>query len=104
MATSYKNKTQSEDKHLANLTSARFVHIDGANALVSPIAVGSGGRLLRVVNSTKGLSLNIRTGSRVVGTIGTASPEGTYTYGVYCENGIQVDVGGTGSATLVFDT
>jgi hypothetical protein len=98
----YSKKTQGIDRHLANLTSARYVHIDGSSALVTVLATTSGGRLLRVINSTKGLSLNLRSGSRVVGTIGTGSPEGTYNYGVYCENGIQVDVGGTGSATLVY--
>lgn len=100
----YGKKTQSDNRHLANLTSGRFVHIEGSAALVTVLGITSGGRLLRVVNSTKGLSLNIRSGSRVVGTIGTGSPEGTYNYGVYCENGIQVDVGGSGSATLVFQT
>lgn len=98
----YGKKVQSDNRHLANLTSARFVHIDGSASLVTPLASSSGGRLLRVINNTKGLSLNIRTGSRVIGTIGTGTPENTYWYGVYCENGIQIDVGGSGSATIVW--
>lgn len=98
----YGKKTQDSNQHLANLTGARFIHIDGSSATVTVIPSTSGGRLLRVVNNTKGLSLNIRTGSRVVGTIGTGAGEGTYNYGVYCENGIVIDVGGTGSATVAF--
>lgn len=84
------------------MVGADFVHIDGA---VNPVSVGSATsarRLIRVVNNTKGLSLNIRSGSRVIGNIATTSAEGAYMYGVYCENGIQVDVSGTGDATLVF--
>lgn len=103
MAATYGKKTQADNRHLSNLTSARSVHIDGSSALVSPVALSAGCRLLRVINNTKGLSLNLRTGARVIGTIGTTSAEGTFNYGVYCENGIQVDVGGSGSATLVFD-
>ena len=98
----YKRKVQSADKSLLNLTSARNVHVDGGAALVAPVALGTGCRLLRVVNNTKGLSLNIRTGSRVIAIIGTGALEGTYDYGIYCDNGIQIDVGGSGSATVVF--
>ena len=101
MAGDYSRKVQSDNKHLGNGTSARYVHIDGSVALVTPFP-GNAGRLLRVVNNTKGLSLNIRSGSRVIGTIGTGTAEGTYTYGVYLENGLKIDVGGTGSATVVF--
>jgi hypothetical protein len=102
MAGNYSNKVQSDNKHLANQTSARFVHIDGAQALVTVEPATSGCRLLRVINNSKGLALNIRTGSRVIGTLATTTIEGTYSYGVYVPNGIQVDVSGTGSATLVF--
>lgn len=103
MAADYSRKVQSVEKHLANLTSARDVHIDGSAALVTVVPLGRGCRLLRAVVNTKGLSLNIRTGSRVKGVIGTAVPENTFHYGTYCENGIQVDVGGSGgSVTLVF--
>src|SRR6185295_12179976 len=99
----YKRKVQSADKHLSNLTSGRNVHIDGSAALVTIVALNTGCRLLRVIINTKGLSLNIRTGSRVIAIIGTAVPEGDMTYGVYCENGIQIDVGGSGgSVTVVY--
>lgn len=102
MAADYGKKVQGDNRHLANLTSARNVHIDGSSALVTVSPTGSGCRLLRVINNTKGLSLNLRTGSRVIGTIGTGSGEGTYGYGTYCENGIQIDVGGSGSATIIW--
>lgn len=99
----YKQKTQSLIQGMASQNSAKFVHIDGSAALVTVLATTLGGRLLRVIVNTKGLSLNIRTGTRVVGVIGTAVPENTYNHGVYCENGIQVDVGGSGgSVTLVY--
>lgn len=99
----FKQKTQSAMQSLANQGAAKFIHIDGSVALVTVLPTTLGGRLLRVIVNTKGLSLNIRTGPRVVGIIGTAVPEGTYSHGVYCENGIQVDVGGSGgSVTLVY--
>lgn len=101
MAT-FGKKTQFDNSHLANLTSARFTHIDGSVALVTVVASTTGCRLLRVINNTKGLSLVLRTGSREIGVLGTGSAEGPYPYGVYCESGIQVDVGGTGSATIVW--
>lgn len=103
MAASYKNKVQSDNKHLANLTSARNVHIDGSAPLVTVLPLGTSCRLQRVVINTKGLSLIVRTGSRDIAIIGTAVPENTLYYGTHCENGIQVDVGGSGgSVTLVF--
>lgn len=98
----YKQKTQGQVQALANQNSAKFVHIDGSAALVT-VSATTGCRLLRVIVNTKGLSLNIRTGSRVIGIIGTAVPEGTYGHGVYCENGLQIDVGGSGgSVTIVY--
>lgn len=100
---SYKNRVQTDNKHLEDLTRAPFVHIDGGTAQITQGSSTSGRTLLRIINNTKGLSLVVRTGSRVVANIGTGTVEGTYNYGVYCENGITVDVGGTGSATLVYD-
>lgn len=97
----YKKRTQGTNKNTQDLVGAQFILIDGSAALVTLGTTGA--RLIRVVINTKGLSLNIRTGSRVIGTIGTAVVEGSLMYGVYCENGIQVDVGGSGgNVTLVF--
>lgn len=97
----YKKQTRSDNKNTQDLVGAQFVLIDGSSALVT---LGTNGlRLVKVVINTKGLSLNIRTGSRVIGTIGTAVVEGPFPYGVYCDSGIQVDVGGSGgNATLVY--
>ena len=95
-------KVQTDNKHLASETSARYVHIDGAITSLVVLPLNTGCRLLRVINNAKGLSLNLRSGTRVIGTLATTTVEGTYKYGVYCDNGIQVDVGGTGSATLAF--
>lgn len=101
----FKKRTQSTNKNTQDAVGAQFVLIDGSSALVTvePITVGC--RLIRVVNNTKGLSLNIRSGSRVIGTIGSTVAEGIFMYGVYCDSGIQVDVGGSGgNATIVFST
>lgn len=99
----FKSRTQGDNKNLQDLAGAQFVLIDGSASPVTVVPLNTGSRLLHVVNNTKGNSLNIRTGSRVIGTIATASPEGDYPYYVYCENGIQIDVGGSGgNATVVF--
>jgi hypothetical protein len=97
----YKKQTRNTNKNTQDLVGAQYVTIDGSSTLVT---LGTSGlRLIRVVINTKGLSLNIRSGSRVIGTIGTAVVEGTFMYGVYCDSGIQVDVGGSGgSVTLVY--
>lgn len=98
----WKAKTQSDNAALANQTSAQYVHIDGTK---TPVVVPTNARrALRVVIATKGVAFTVRNGSRVIGNFGTATPEGTYNLGVYCENGIIVDgVSGTGSAMLAFE-
>lgn len=101
----YKKRTQSDNKNLQDAVGAQFVHIDGSATLVTVEPTTVGTRLIRAVINTKGLSLVMRTGSRDIGIIGTAVPEGSLTYGIYCESGIQIDVGGSGgSVTLVFAT
>lgn len=105
MAGNFKFRTQSDNKNLQDAVGAQFVLIDGSVALVTVEPTTVGCRLIKIIINTKGLSLNIRTGSRVIGTIGTAVVEGPFPYGVYCENGIQVDVGGSGgNVTLVYAT
>lgn len=98
----YGKRVKSGDQHLANLTGGNWLHIDGSSSSVIVVPVNIGTSLLRVINNAKGLSLNIRSGVRVVGTLATTSVENTYDYGVYCNSGIQIDVSGTGSATVVF--
>lgn len=98
----YKKRVQSADAHLSDSTTAQNVHIDGGKAQVVVVPANTGCRLLRISNNAKGLSLVVRTGSRVVASLATTTVENTYIYGTYCENGLIVDVGGTGSVTLMF--
>ena len=99
----YKNKVQTDNKHLANGTSARHVHIDGSvTTPVSVLAAGSGGRLLRVLLNTNGNTLRIRSGSDVIAVIASDAPEQSFPYGIYVNNGLIYEAGGTISATLVF--
>lgn len=94
-------KVQSGSQSLSNLTGAKFVHIDGSDT--TPVTVFStGGRLLRVILNTNGATLNLKTGSRQIGTIASDAPEQTFPYGIYCENGLTYQAGGALSATLVF--
>lgn len=100
----YKRKIQSENKHLGNLTSGQFVHIDGS--VTTPVNVGPadvGRRLSRVILNTNGATLNLKSGSRQIGTIASDAPEQTFWYGIYCENGLTYQASGALSATLVFD-
>jgi hypothetical protein len=96
-------KVQADNSALSNLTSARFVWIDGS--VTTPqtvVAANTGCRLLRVILNTNGATLKVRTGSRVVATIASDAPEQTFNYGVYCENGLIYEAGGALDATLVF--
>lgn len=96
----YSKKTQSDNKHLSNETSARFVHIDGSKAQV--IVYPGAGRLLRVVIGTAGVVSVIRDGTKVIGQTSSTSA-GTLNFGVYVNTNITVDVvSGTGSMTVVF--
>jgi hypothetical protein len=99
----FSRKIKSDNSHLACLTSARFVHIDGG--VTTPVTIPSteAKNLLRIVLNTNGSTLLVRTGSRVVASIASDAPEQTFDYGVYCENGITYEAGGALSATLVFD-
>lgn len=102
MAVNYQNKVQSSDKHLANLTTARNVHLDGSQAQV--IVRTSAGRLLRVVICTKGIAFIVRDGSRVLGSFAATSPENTYDFGEYCNTNITVDVSsGSGSVNIAYN-
>lgn len=97
----YSKKTQGDNAHLANLTSARFVHIDG-NTNPVPVRTGAG-RLLRIIVNTKGLAFIVENGSEVIANFATTSVEGDYQYGVYCDSGIAVSsISGSGSATIVY--
>lgn len=98
----YSKKTQNDNKHLANGTSAKWVHVDGNKSQV--VVRSSPGRLLRAVIGTAGVVAIIRNGSEVVGSI-SSTAIGTLNFGVYCNSNITVDVtSGTGSLTVVHDS
>jgi hypothetical protein len=97
----YGKKIQSDNKHLANTTSARKVHIDGSSTVAQTIR-STGGRLLRVILNTNGATVTLRDGSDVIGIIAADAPEGTFNYGVYCNQSIIVQAGGAVDATIVF--
>lgn len=96
----YSKTIQSDNKHLANETSARFLHIDGSKSQV--VVRAAAGRLLRVVVGTAGIVAIIRDGSKVIGQT-SSTTAGTLNFGVYVNTSITVDVvSGTGSMTVVF--
>lgn len=103
----YTKKTQTDNKHLSNLTSARNYHIDGGQA--SKVVRSKAGRLIRIIVNSKGLAFIVRDGiiannGPILASFATTTIEGTYDYGTYCVNGITIDnVSGSGSATLIFD-
>lgn len=99
----YSGRIQSDNKNLQDLAGAQFVYIDGSIPLVTVVPPNTSCRLLHVVNNTKGLSAIIRTGSRVIGNIGATVAEQDIPYYIHCENGIQIDVGGSGgNMTVVY--
>lgn len=103
MAVNWKKRTQSDNQHLGNMTTAQYVHIDGG--VLTPIDVFiDGGRLLKVIVNTNGATLNMKSGIRQIGTIATDAPEGSMDYGIYCENGLTVQASGACSMTVVFSS
>lgn len=98
----YSKKIQADNKHLANLTSARFVHIDGSDTTLKT-ARATSGRLLRVILNTNGATLTLRNGTEVISIIALDAPEQTFIYGIYCSDSIKYQAGGVLDATLVFE-
>jgi hypothetical protein len=96
-------KVQSDNKHLQNMGSAQFVHLDGSTASNPVVPSTDSCSLLRVILNTNGNAATIRSGSRVIGVIANDAPEGTFHYGVWCPDGITVDCAGAVSLTIVFD-
>ena len=96
----YSKKTKSDNKHLELGTSAKFVYIDGS--VTAPVVVSTTGvSLLRVILNTNGATLNLKSGSRQIGTIASDAPEGPFPYGIYCENGLTYQASGALDVTLV---
>jgi len=98
----YKQRTKSGDQNSQDVVGANFFHIDGS--VTTPVTVKNGaGRLLRVHLNTNGSTLTLRNGnSEVVAVIASDAPEGSFPYGVYCNNSIVAIAGGAVDATIVF--
>ncbi len=95
----YAKRTKSDNKHLSDLTGAKWVH---PVASTTTTVRNTAGRLLRVILNTNGGTVTLRNGSEVIGIIALDAPEGTYEYGVYCNNNIIVETGSTVDCTIVF--
>lgn len=97
----YATRTKSDNKHLSDLTGAKWVHIDGSDITLKTVSIVPK-RLLRVVLNTNGATLTLRNGTEVIGIIALDAPETTYYYGIYCNDSIKYQAGGALDATLVF--
>lgn len=95
------SRTNSDNRHLQNLTSASFVHLTAA--VTGKVIKDKPGRLLRVILNTNGGAVTVRNGSEVIGIIAADAPEATFDYGVYCNNSIKVDVANTCDVTIIYD-
>lgn len=96
---SFSKKTQSDNAHLANGTSARYIHPPVSSTTTARTTPG---RLLRVILNTNGGTVTLRDGSDVIGIIAADAPEGTFDYGVYCNSSIIVETGATVDCTVVY--
>lgn len=99
---SFGKKAQTSNSSLGNLTSARFVHIDGSDTTLKT-ARSTAGRLLRVILNTNGATLTLRNGTEVIGIIASDAPEQEFNYGVYCNDSIKYQASGALDATLVYE-
>lgn len=95
----FNKRTRSANKHLEALTSAKFAHYTAAGTYTVKSAPGI---VSRVILNTNGGTVNIRNASEVIGIIASDAIEGTYNYGVYCNDSIVVDLGGSADVTVVF--
>jgi ApbE superfamily uncharacterized protein (UPF0280 family) len=95
-----RSRTQGDNQHLEDLTSAEFVHVTASET--DKVIRSGASSLLRVILNTNGGTVTLRNGdSDVIGIIASDSPEGTFNYGIFCPNGIQVDTGSTVDCTIV---
>jgi hypothetical protein len=97
----YKKKVQSDNKHLSNLTSARFAHVEASQT--DYVVRSIPGRLLRVVLNTNGGVVVLKNGSAIIASIAADAPEGPYDYGIYCHENINITTGAGCDVTVVFD-
>lgn len=93
-------KVQSDNKHLEDLANSKFFYAAKAGTYV--VSTGAC-NLGRVILNTNGGAVELRTGTRPIGIIASDAPEGPFPYGVYCENGLTVDVVADTDVTVVFN-
>jgi hypothetical protein len=98
----FNKKIQSENRHLENLTSARFYYVDGSVTTQQTIINGAC-RLVRCVLNTNGATITLKDGTRTIAVIASDAPEGPFDYGLYIENKLTVQANGAVDATVVFD-
>lgn len=92
-------RIQSNNKNLEDLTGAQFKRLPvSATTTVRNTA----GKLLRVIVNTNGGTVTLRNGPEVIGVIAADAPEGTFNYGIYCNDSIVAETGATVDATVVF--
>lgn len=91
---------KSDNSLMASMASARFVRLP---ASATTTVRSTPGTLVRVVLMTNGGTVLIRNGSEVLGVIALDAPEGTYTFGCYCNKSIIVETGSVVDALVVFD-
>ena len=96
----FSKKVQSDNNHLANLTTARYAYVP---ASTTETVRDRAGRLIRVVLNTNGGTVTLRDGSDVIGIIASDAPETTFEYGIYCNNSIVCETGATCNVTVVYD-
>lgn len=101
MAADYTKKVQTDNKHLSNMTTARYAHVPASTN--KTVRVGAG-RLVRVVLNTNGGAVTLRDGSDVIAIIASDSPEQSFEYGIYCNTSIVCETGATSDVTVVYDT
>lgn len=82
------------------MASARWVRLPASATTVVRTTPGT---LVRIVLLTNGGTVLVRDGSRVMGVLALDAPEGTYSFGAYCQTNITCETGSTVDALVVFD-
>lgn len=97
--------SKTDNRHLKNMGSAKYVHLDGSKTTpIQIVAATTSCDLLRVILNTNGSTLTLRSGSRVVAVIANDAPEGPFPFGVECDKGLIAECSGALDATIVFDS
>lgn len=100
----YKRRVKDEQQLRSAELNGKFHWLDGSvTTPINIIPAGTGGTLIGVSLNTNGSTLRLRTGTRVIANIANDAPEQYFPYGVYCENGLIAECGGSLDATVKFD-